>query len=83
MLDKTLSELNDDYEIERRAALKDIMVEVLPLQCFYDFMEAKGKSGGQHKFPRVMKTDQLKEFTEFALAKGYLKPDTTLSARYL
>lgn len=83
MLDKTLCELNDDYEIERRAALKDIIVEVLPLQCFYDFMESKGKSGGQHKFPRVMKTDQLKEFTEFAQSKGYLKPEVNSNARYL
>jgi len=83
LLDKTLCEVNDDYEIERRAALKDIMVDVLPLQCFYNWMESKGKVGGQHKFPRVMKTAQLKEFTEFAEEKGYLKVDSNFHARYL
>lgn len=83
LLDKTLGELNDDYEIERRAALKDIMLDVLPLQCFYDWMESKGKSGGQHKFPRVMKTPQFKEFTQFAEEHSYLKVDENFHARYL
>jgi hypothetical protein len=54
LLDKTLSELNDDYAIERKAALKDIFIEILPVHVFYDWMRLKGKEGGQHKFPRVI-----------------------------
>lgn len=53
-LDNALKSLNDDYAIERKAALKDIFVEVLPNQMFYDFLKSKGKEGGQHKFPRVL-----------------------------
>jgi hypothetical protein len=54
-IDQTLNELNDDYAVERRHALKDISISVLPNQVFYGWMESKGKMGGQHKFPRVMK----------------------------
>lgn len=54
MLDKTLARLNDDYGVERKAALKEVIVEVLPTKAFYDWLKQKGKEGGQHKFPRVI-----------------------------
>jgi hypothetical protein len=53
-LDGALKLLNDDYAVERQAALKDVFVEVVPNQAFYDFLKFKGKEGGQHKFPRVL-----------------------------
>jgi hypothetical protein len=53
-LDNALKKLNDDYAVERQAALKEVLVEVMPNQVFYDFMKSKGKEGGQHKFPRVI-----------------------------
>jgi hypothetical protein len=64
-IDFYLKELNDDYAVERSAALKEVFVEVLPLHKFYDWMEAKGKVGGQNKFPRVMKNAQLEEWKKF------------------
>jgi hypothetical protein len=66
-IDDKLKELNDDYEVERRHALKDISVEVLPQNTFMDFMESKGKMGGQHKFPRVLKGKMLQEWQQFLL----------------
>ena len=54
LLDQTLSRLNDDYAVERQAALKEVLVEILPTKVFYDWLRAKGKEGGQHKFPRVI-----------------------------
>jgi hypothetical protein len=54
LLDETLSKLNDDYAVERKAALRDVLVEVLPSKAFYDWLKSKGKEGGQHKFPRVI-----------------------------
>ena len=60
-----LKELNDDYEIERKYALKDIFVTVLPERTFMDFMKHKGKIGGQHKFPRVLKGSMLKDWQSF------------------
>ena len=64
-LDQHLMALNDDYAVERSAALKEIYVEVLPVHVFYDYMKAKGKIGGQNKFPRVMKTKQLEDWRAF------------------
>ncbi len=65
LLDGHLEALNDDYKVERSAALKEIFVEVLPNKVFYDWMESKGEVGGQHKFPRVLKKAQLDEWQEF------------------
>ena len=64
-IDEKLKELNDDYEVERRHALKEIMVDVLPEQTFMDFMRSKGKVGGQHKFPRVLKGSTLQDWQVF------------------
>lgn len=64
-LDNALKALNDDYAVERDAALKNIIVEVLPECRFMEFMEKKGKMGGQHKFPRVLKGKLLEEWIQF------------------
>ncbi len=64
-IDAKLKELNDDYEVERKHALKDIMVDVLSENTFMDFMKAKGKIGGQHKFPRVLKGKMLEDWQKF------------------
>jgi GH3 auxin-responsive promoter len=64
-IDAKLKELNDDYEVERKHALKDVFVTVLPEQTFMDFMKSKGKEGGQHKFPRVLKGSMLKDWEGF------------------
>ena len=64
-IDEKLIALNDDYAIERKSALKRIRVTVLTENVFMDFMQAKGKIGGQHKFPRVLKGDILKDWEIF------------------
>jgi hypothetical protein len=64
-IDEKLIALNDDYAIERKSALKRIRVTVLKENVFMDFMQAKGKIGGQHKFPRVLKGDILKDWEIF------------------
>jgi hypothetical protein len=64
-IDEKLLTLNDDYAIERKSALKRIRVTVLKESVFMDFMQAKGKIGGQHKFPRVLKGDILKDWEIF------------------
>lgn len=65
MLDARLKILNDDYEVERKHALKDITTHVLPKKVFHDFMKSKGKVGGQNKFPRVLKGKALQEWKNF------------------
>lgn len=64
-IDNHLKELNDDYAVERIAALKDVHVDILPVKTFYAWMESKGKVGGQNKFPRVMKNIQLDDWQSF------------------
>jgi hypothetical protein len=64
-LDQHLKALNDDYAVERSAALKEVHVDILPTQTFYSWLEAKGKSGGQNKFPRVLKNAQLEDWQAF------------------
>jgi hypothetical protein len=64
-LDNKLKELNDDYEVERKHALQEIFVDVLSEQVFMDFMKMKGKLGGQHKFPRVLKGKVLEDWQRF------------------
>ncbi len=64
-IDNKLKELNDDYEVERKHALNEIFVDVLSENTFMDFMKTKGKLGGQHKFPRVLKGKMLEDWRKF------------------
>ncbi|MGL1885067.1 MAG: GH3 auxin-responsive promoter family protein [Reichenbachiella sp.] len=61
-LDKCLMQLNDDYVVERKAALREIYVNIVPVKCFYNWMRVNAKEGGQSKFPRVMKSDRLESW---------------------
>ncbi|MDL2238584.1 GH3 auxin-responsive promoter family protein [Bacteroidales bacterium OttesenSCG-928-K22] len=64
-IDKYLKELNDDYSVERIAAICEVFVEVLPSKVFYDYMELLGKTGGSFKFPRVLRDKQLADWNEY------------------
>ena len=64
-IDDYLKELNDDYKVERTAALKEIKVKVLPTKVFLKFMEKQGKVGGSNKFPRVLKKEKAKGWKEY------------------
>ena len=70
-IDEKLKELNDDYAVERAHALKDIFVTVLSENTFMDFMHLKGKEGGQHKFPRVLKGAMLEDWQQFLKARTF------------
>ena len=55
ILDKTLQQINSDYEAKR---YKDITLQRLELikarpGVFNDWLKQKGKLGGQHKVPRL------------------------------
>ena len=65
IIDDKLKELNDDYAVERKSALKNIFVDVLSEKEFMDFMNQKGKIGGQHKFARVLKGKMLEDWQLF------------------
>jgi hypothetical protein len=64
-IDQTLKDLNDDYAVERDSALKEVFLDVLPEETFLEFLGARGKVGGQHKFPRVLKGKVLQEWRQF------------------
>jgi hypothetical protein len=64
-IDEKLILLNDDYAVERKSALKEVRLSLLSEKTFLAFLESKGKVGGQHKFPRVLKGDILKDWMLF------------------
>ena len=64
-IDNCLKEVNDDYAVERNSALKEVYLNVLPVSKFMEFMHLKGKIGGQHKFPRVMKGKMFEDWNKF------------------
>jgi hypothetical protein len=64
-IDEHLKALNDDYAVERNSALKEVFLEVLSEEQFMEFMKLKGKIGGQHKFPRVLKGKMLEDWQRF------------------
>jgi hypothetical protein len=64
-IDETLCRLNDDYAVERKSALQEIRLDILSEDEFMEFMRQKGKIGGQHKFPRVLKGTMLEEWQKF------------------
>jgi hypothetical protein len=57
-IDEYLKVLNDDYRVERIAAIREVFVEILPSEAFSKWMKIHNKEGGANKFPRVMKKDQ-------------------------
>ncbi|MCB0571952.1 MAG: GH3 auxin-responsive promoter family protein [Phaeodactylibacter sp.] len=72
VLDQHLRKVNDDYRTERNSLL-GIRVTTVPTGIFYQWQQAKGKMGGQNKFPRVMKGALFAEwerFVESALDKA-------------
>lgn len=67
LLDQTLGELNDDYAVERTSALKEVFVEILHNDTFYEYMRAIGKSGAMNKFPRVLKGDAYTRWSNWLI----------------
>jgi hypothetical protein len=55
ILDRTLREVNSDYDAKRSYDLVLELPQVLvaPKGTFYAWMRARGKLGGQHKVPRL------------------------------
>ncbi|OOG71923.1 GH3 auxin-responsive promoter family protein [Algoriphagus sp. A40] len=72
-LDAHLKSLNDDYAVERKHALKKVIVEILPTAVFYDWLKSLGKEGGQNKFPRVLKGEKAGDWLNFISENGHSK----------
>ncbi|MBQ8673889.1 MAG: GH3 auxin-responsive promoter family protein [Bacteroides sp.] len=55
ILDDTLKEINSDYEAKRQndLALQPLEIIVARKGLFHDWLDNKGKLGGQHKIPRL------------------------------
>ena len=63
VIDKTLQELNSDYEAKRKAntTLNQPIITIAPEGTFYKWMESRGKIGGQNKVPRLSNDRQTIE----------------------
>ncbi|MCH6200902.1 GH3 auxin-responsive promoter family protein [Aquiflexum sp. LQ15W] len=69
-IDEKLKQLNDDYIVERKHALKEVKLTVLSPSIFYNWLRSKGKEGGQNKFPRVLKGEKAEQWIEFLKENG-------------
>jgi phenylacetate-coenzyme A ligase PaaK-like adenylate-forming protein len=65
LMDKKLSELNDDYAYVRKYNLDAPKFTFLPAQKFYDFLESQDKMGAQNKMPRVLNKVQAEKWLNF------------------
>lgn len=65
ILDQELVKLNDDYGVERKEALKAVLVKQVPTVTFYNWLKSKGREGGQNKFPRVLKKDLITDWENY------------------
>jgi hypothetical protein len=64
-IDEYLKVLNDDYRVERIAAITNVFLEVLPAKVFANWMKIHGKEGGANKFPRVLKGETRAEWEKY------------------
>jgi hypothetical protein len=72
-IDEYLKILNDDYRVERIAAIKDVFVEVLPSSAFSTWMKIHNKEGGANKFPRVLKKGLPAEWEKYLTDYNFRK----------
>ena len=67
-LDAALKNCNSDYEAKRykNIALRMPIVQAVPVDTFNNWLQSKGKLGGQHKVPRLSNErtvlEEIKEF---------------------
>lgn len=66
-IDEYLKVLNDDYRVERFAAITDVFLETLSPNVFANWMKIKGKEGGANKFPRVLKGEKYEQWEKYLL----------------
>ena len=74
VLDDTLKEVNSDYEAKRQnnLALQPLEIIVARPNLFHDWLDSKGKLGGQHKVPRLSNTrEYIEEMLEEILKLVY------------
>lgn len=64
-LDKTLRDNNKNYNVARTRALKDVVVDLIPVAIFHKWSEENKKLGGQVKIPRVVIEEEFLAFDQF------------------
>ncbi|RNI27056.1 GH3 auxin-responsive promoter family protein [Rufibacter latericius] len=71
VLDQTLRTVNSDYDAKRQKdlALQAPLITVAPSGSFLNWLQHKGKLGGQHKVPRLANN---REYLEEILAVNHL-----------
>lgn len=69
-IDLEMNKLNDDYAVERKSALKKVLLTIIPASFIDEYMKYQGRYGAMNKFPKVMKGDQQKAWLEFLQTKN-------------
>ncbi len=67
-LDEELKKTNDDYATEREGnLLRNVYVKKVNTDLFFNWLQNKSSTGGQNKFPRVLKGDRINEWKSFII----------------
>jgi hypothetical protein len=72
LLEEKICAINDDYATERTAVLREPQIVAVPPRFFHEYLRLQGKSGGQAKFPRVLKAEAFADWEKFVTAKSSL-----------
>ena len=73
-IDAHLQATNDDYRLQRQMNLSAPRVELLCSEYFYTWLKKQGKWGNQHKFPRVLRGEQLQEWLLYLATRASSVP---------
>ncbi len=65
LLDGLLKEANKNYAVARSKALKGVRVKHVSKDTYHDYLEHKGKKGGQVKTPKVMPAEKMNDLLVF------------------
>lgn len=68
-IDSVLCQINDDYRVERKNAIKHLKINVVHPDVFVQWLADQGKSGAQVKFPKVLKKYQYESWIKFLKEK--------------
>jgi len=79
-LDASLCAINDDYQVERQAAIRSVSVKVYPDEAFHHYLQSINPGSAMMKFPRVLKNGALSTWEEY-LEQINLQPLSAFTSR--
>jgi hypothetical protein len=71
-LDVSLCAVNDDYHVERQAAIRNVSVKVYRNEVFHKYLQSVNQGSAMSKFPRVLKNGALPAWEDYLNERNIL-----------